>query len=386
MRLQIVLGCALFHTLGSQHEAETVLTEALDAAEALGNEDAEAQALSVLSEVYINRGDYLRAQTAAVRIRQIAYQIGDPLNAAIADGRMGLRLLTSGRLSEARRALDHVIQTLRSREAHSRPLWRQFLDQVQARVALSRLLWLQGFAESARREAQLCCDEAKGAPDQLEFCRVIYYGIGRIAAMIGDFAVATDAIAQLTEVATSVNAPFWVTAGQFLRGKLLVERREFAEGLTQLREAFGKCEQTGWRLSYPEFMGSLALALAGVGRLNDAHDAASRALASAGGPEDGQSWYVPELLRIKAEIKLRQSTRQRGVAADRLEQAATMALEQGALTWELRIALSLARLRAAQNRHGEARQILAPVYGRFTEGSETSDLRAAKALLDELER
>jgi hypothetical protein len=115
----------------------------------------------------------------AERIRQIAYQIGGPLAAAIADGRMGLRLLTSGRLGEARRALDHVIQTLLSQEAHRRPLWRHFLDQVQARVALQ--------------------------PKQTR---------------------------------------------------------------QRLREAFGKCEETGWRLSYPEFMCSLALALAGPGRLD----------------------------------------------------------------------------------------------------------------------
>jgi predicted ATPase len=110
----------------------------------------------------------------------------------------------------------------------------------------------------------------------------------------------------------------------------------------------------------------------------------SEALASAGGREDGQRWYAPELLRIKAEILLRQSADQSALAEDCLEQAATMAREQGALTWELRIALSLARLGAAQDHRDEARQILAPVYDRFTEGFKTRDLRAANAFLHEL--
>lgn len=100
------------------------------------------------------------------------------------------------------------------------------------------MLWLQGFAESAQREAQLSWDQAKRAPDQLGICPVLYYGVGRIAPMTGDFVVAENAIARLIELASMINVPFWVTAGQFLRGRLLVKRGAFAEGFAQLREAF----------------------------------------------------------------------------------------------------------------------------------------------------
>ena len=62
--------------------------------------------------------------------------------------------------------------------------------------------------------------------------------------MMGDFEVAENAIANLIELATRVNAPFWMTAGQLLRGKLLVERREFAEGLAVLRDPCEVCRQT----------------------------------------------------------------------------------------------------------------------------------------------
>jgi predicted ATPase len=384
MRLQIVLGSALLHTLGPSQEAETLVTDALAAADTLGDQDAQGRALSVLTGVYSYRGDYVRAQTAAERIRKIADQIGDPHAVAVADGRMGIRLMTAGRLWEARHSLDRAIQSFLSQEGHRRPLWRQAIDHALSRASLARVLWLQGFAEAAQHEAQRSFDEAREARDQLIICRVLYYGIGRIAPMIGDFAAAADAIAQLIESATSLNASFWVTAGLFLRGKLLVERGEFAEGLTQLQEAFGKCEQTGWRLSYPEFTGSLALALGGLGRLDEAHDAVNRAIAGAGGREDGQQWYVPELLRIKAEITLRQTADQPGVAEDCLEQAATMAREQGALTWELRVALSHARLRVSQHRRDEARELLGPVYDKFTEAFKTTDVRAARSMLDTL--
>jgi predicted ATPase len=171
--------------------------------------------------------------------------------------------------------------------------------------------------------------------------------------------------------------------GQFLRGKLLVERHQFAEGLAVLREAFDICNQTGWRLSYPEFMGSFALALAGLGRLDEAHDAVCKAIEAAGGREDGQQWYVPELLRIKGEVLLRQAGDGSTAAAENcFYQAGKMAREQGALFWELRVALSLARL--SGSRSADAMGILQPVYERFTEGFATSDLREAKKLLEKL--
>jgi predicted ATPase len=209
--------------------------------------------------------------------------------------------------------------------------------------------------------------------------------MGRITPMTGDFAAAETAISSIIESATSAAAPFWTTVGQFLRGKLLVERHQFAEGLAVLREAFDTCNQTGWRLSYPEFMGSFALALAGLGRLDEAHDAVCKAIEAAGGREDGQQWYVPELLRIKGEVLLRQTSNQAvQAAADCFAQAAEMAREQGALFWELRVALSLARLLRGQGRSANAVGILRSVYDRFTEGFATVDLQEAKSLLEQL--
>jgi hypothetical protein len=100
--------------------------------------------------------------------------------------------------------------------------------------------------------------------------------------MIGDFAAAERAITRSIEVATSFNAPFWQTAGRFLEGKLLVERGEFAQGATVLRDGFDTCRRTGWRISYSEFRGARAQALAGVGQVDAALYAVNEAVASAG--------------------------------------------------------------------------------------------------------
>ena len=89
-------------------------------------------------------------------------------------------------------------------------------------------------------------------------------------------------------------------------------------------------------------------------------------------------------MRLKGELMLQQSLADE--AEDCFRTAHEIAREQGALFWELRIVLSLARWRVTQGRHDEARRLLAPVYDRFTEGFSTPDLRAAKALLDQVGR
>jgi predicted ATPase len=101
--------------------------------------------------------------------------------------------------------------------------------------------------------------------------------------------------------------------------------------------------------------------------------------------EGGHGWYAPELLRIKGEVLLQQAGNQSTLAAeDCFGQAGQLAREQGALFWELRVALSVARLRVSQGRRHEARASLGSVYDRFTEGFATADLQAARALLNRL--
>jgi len=339
-----------------------------------------------LASVIGFRGEYAKAAATSERAAAIAQQIGDTTGVAFADRRMGMISLRIGRLAKAQRYFERVIQSPPFYQNEDRLLTRRHSDdRAMARALLARVLWLRGFSERAHHEARASLGEVRGSDHQLTMCRVLLYGMGRIGPMTGDFAAAETAISSIIESATSAAAPFWTMVGQFLRGKLLVERHQFAEGLAVLRKAFDTCKQTGWQLSYPEFMGSFALALAGLGRLDEAHDAVCKAIEAAGGREDGQQWYAPELLRIKGEVLLRQARDGSATAAeDCFDQAREMAREQGALFWELRVALSLARLLRGQGRSADAVGILQPVYDRCTEGFETADLRSARVLLDAL--
>jgi predicted ATPase/DNA-binding winged helix-turn-helix (wHTH) protein len=385
MELQMNLASAILITMGPPEQAKTLLTEALETADALNDLNAQAEGLLTLLAIYAFHGEYGRVQIAAERIEQIAHRIGDPIYLRFAYQQMGAARLTRGRPREAQQYLERVLRFPAAPGDRRGVIYYNSNDHVVARAMLARALWIQGFTEQALNEARLSLEELQGTDHPLLLCRALYFGICRIATMTGDFATADREVARLIEVAAGLNAHLWETAGHFLKGKLLVERGEFAQGLLVLRDAFENSDRTGWHLSYSEFKGALASGLAGTGRLDEALVALDDAMAAEGEDGHGHGWYAPELLRIKGEVLLQQAADQSALAAeDCFSQAAQMAREQGALFWELRVALSVARLRVSQGRHHEARAPLASVYDRFTEGFATADLQAARSLLEGL--
>jgi predicted ATPase/DNA-binding winged helix-turn-helix (wHTH) protein len=384
MELQMALAAAIFITMGPAEQAKTLLTEALETADALNDLHAQVGALSTLLSIYYFRGEYAMAQVAAERIEQIAHRIGDPIYLRFAYQPLGTTLIPRGRPREAQQYLEHVLRFSAAPGDRRDATYYNSNDRALTRAMLARALWMQGFAEQALKEGRLSLEELQGTDHPLQLCRILHHGICRIATMTGDFATADREIARLIEAATRSNAPFWETMGHFLKGQLLVERGEFAQGLLVLRGAFETCDRTGWHISYSEFKGALALGLTGTGRLDEALLAVDDAMAADREGADGHGWYAPELLRIKGEVLLQQAADQSTLAEDCFDQAAQMAREQGALFWELRVALSVARLRVSQGRRREARVTLASVYDRFTEGFATADLQAARTLLDGL--
>jgi len=152
-----------------------------------------------------------------------------------------------------------------------------------------------------------------------------------------------------------------------------------------LNDALGRCERTGWAIYYPGFKGVVAEGLAGLGRIDEALGAVEQAISAA--ELGGERWYLAELLRIKATCLLDQGYGEQSERAAEVcfSQALDVARKQGARFWELRTATHFARLRARQGRKDDARQVLSPVYARFTEGVETADLRSARELLSQLE-
>jgi predicted ATPase len=164
---------------------------------------------------------------------------------------------------------------------------------------------------------------------------------------------------------------------------LFIKRGDTEPGLRLLRTALDELRESEFTLPYTVFLGALAEALADVGQVTQGIVAIDEALARS--ERDEERWCVAELLRVRGELVLREGAPDAAAVAEgHFGQALDWARRQGALSWGLRAATSLARLWRDLNRIKAAREILAPVYNRFTEGFETTDLRAAKLLLDGL--
>ena len=361
-----------------------LLTKAHDAAEALGDLYAQARALTGIVTLNSFSVEHDRTRIAAERFLRLADQMGNAVLSRNAEGLIGCALVMVGRPREAQGFLQRFLNADRSMPDQSR--WSEIVLKYRgvARAFLSAALWLQGFIDQAKLEAQTSLDELSPTDLPFPFCRMLYYGACRIMPTTGDIAAAEQSIARLIETATHINAPFWQTAGRFLSGKLMIDQGKFAQGVAVLNDAFDVCRRTGWRMSYPEFKGALATGLAGLDQRDEALTAVNEGLDDVLRGEQGHDLYFAELLRTKGEILLRQG--EIAEAEGQFHAALDIARQQDALLWELRAALSLSRLRGSQGRGGEARQLLAPVYHRFTEGFAAPDLRAAKAFLDELPR
>jgi predicted ATPase len=172
----------------------------------------------------------------------------------------------------------------------------------------------------------------------------------------------------------------WHRRARCYDGVRLIKRGEVGEGLEKLRTALDELRGTSFVPHYPVMLGTLAQGLAAAGHVAQALATIDEALAKC--QRDEERWWFAELLRIKAELILLAEGADAAPAAEaRLQESLTWTRQQGALSLELRCAIDLARLWHQQGRAARARDLLAPIYARFTEGFATADLAAAKALL-----
>jgi tetratricopeptide (TPR) repeat protein len=251
---------------------------------------------------------------------------------------------------------------------------------VAARVLLAWILWLEGFPDQAIRAAESSLEEARAANHVLSLCYALALAACPIALLVGDVAAAEAYLSMLLDQLKKHSLPLWAAWGHW--GVLLIKRGDLDGGLRLLRayDEFGE-GRVAWCLT--TFCDALAgEALGRTGKIGDGLVLVEEAIDHCERTEE--RWVFAELLRVKGELLLLQGGSS-AAAEDHFRQALDGARRQGALSWELRAAMSLARLLRDQGRPADAMTLLQPVYGRFTEGFDTVDLQAAKALIDALQ-
>jgi predicted ATPase len=196
-----------------------------------------------------------------------------------------------------------------------------------------------------------------------------------------DLAGLAERADELVAATAEQGFPHWAGAGNVYRGWVKVKNGDVADGISLMQSGSAAYHATGANVWMPHFVSLRANACEIAGQFGEAITLIDEAFLLV--KSTGERWFEAELNKHKGQLLMRHG---RAEAAEELyRKALGIAQEQEAKLWELRAAVSLARLRRDQGRRSEARELLAPVYGWFTEGFDTPDLREAKALLDELD-
>ena len=198
----------------------------------------------------------------------------------------------------------------------------------------------------------------------------------------GDYSTANALVDQLEELARAKDATLWNGGAKFMRAWIIAQSRAATNVLSTVSagmEAWQSANATVW---LPKLLSDQASAYADVGQFSEAWASLAEALGRIETADE--RWCEAEVNRIAGEVALQSQQRDVARAEKYFERAVALARQQQAKSWELRAAMSLARLWRDQGKLQQARELLAPVYGWFTEGFDTRDLKEAKALLDEL--
>src|SRR5208282_30376 len=282
---------------------------------------------------------------------------------------------------EARHHIDRALDQLAALALQPQIVRVRFDMRISTHYFQARILWLQGFVEQALRVVDRNIEEGNAVGQALSFCSVLGQGACPIAFWAGDLDAAERYGAMLLDHTERHPIRLWQVWARSFNGLVIARRGDITAGMQALR---GGLEQAGEARFLPRFLlllGELAAYLGEAGEIVLGLETVTETLARCEARDE--RWYVAELLRIKGELTILEGAPDAAAEGHFLE-ALDSARAQGALSWELRAATSLARLWRHQHRVSEARELLGSVYGRFTEGFNTADPQKAKGLLEEL--
>jgi len=382
MKLHLALGTALFHTCGPLPEVKAAWTMALDCAEALGDVESQMSCLWGLCDYATWTGDHRTTLSTDERIRKLAESIGDLAARNNVERQTGTALRYLGELGKARRHFERMIARYVPPVTHSDIARFQLDPRSAARGTLANVLWLQGHPQKAVAMAERQLQEARAAQHALALCNALIHTTCPIALWTGDLAGAESMLATIELHMAEHAMTIWMAMGRCLRADWLLQGGNIT-GLTLMKGALDELDEVGFRMRCPFYAGIYAAGLGEHGDASAGLAAIEAAIARAASTDE--FWCMPELLRIKADLLRRESAARTVEDREALYlQALDLAHRQGALSWELRIATTLAEEWFWQGHGARASDLLAPIHRRFADGCETSDLLRARLLLDAL--
>jgi adenylate cyclase len=393
LSLQVGLATSLQAVQGiGDPEVGRLYTRARVLCDQVADTDQSFRVLCLLSFYYLWRSDMHAARELGEQLLELAQRDGDPTRLMLAHYAQGWNLYILGKLASARAHLEQV-SDLYDPGQHHRLAFGYGLDPgVACRMWVSVVLWLQGYPDQARGQGQRALDLARELdhPLSLAFAQTNLAFIHILRREVEAALALAEACIQLS---TEYGLSHILAVAAFCRGWALARRGQAEAGLAHIRQGIGNGQAGGGALLPPqlamlaEMYGLAGQPAAGLPLLDQAE---------AGAERTGVRWYDAEIHRLRgdllqAERSAAQAVHKEGADPGQVEahyrQAIQVARQQEARSWELRAVMSLCRLWHSQGLQGKtqaARHMLAEVYGWFSEGFDTADLREARLLLEEL--
>ena len=401
LTLQLVLGFALTATKGyAAPEVEQAYARAQELCQQIGETPQLSLVLIGLVGFYFVRAQYKTARKLAEQLLLLAQRTQNPERLLGAHSLLGRILHMVGEFVPAREHFEQAIALDDLQERHSRAGLVLVDPGVAVRSFAAFPLWHLGYPDQALKRSQ----EALTLAQKLSHPFSLSHALDQAAILHLSRREAWAAQEQAETVialCTEQGFPISLAQGTIMRGWALAELGQREEGIAQIRHGLAAWRATGAAASQPLFLTLLAEAYGKAGQVEEGLSALSEALTLVNAT--GEYSREAELYRCKGELTLKQSgvrspesevpdtqhptpsTQAEAEAEACFLKAIEIARRQQAKSLELRAVMSLSRLWQRQGKKEEARQMLAEIYGWFTEGFDTKDLQEAKALLMELD-
>jgi class 3 adenylate cyclase/predicted ATPase len=380
--LHIALGASLIATKGfAAPEVGDTYTFARQLCEHLDHPHQLFPILRGLCSYYLTRAEYQTARALGEQLLAFAQQVQDAAMLMAARRWMGQTLLWLGAPAAA---LTHFVQGMalyNPQQHHASAFISRQVANVVCHGHAALALWYLGYPDQGLRQIDeaVTLAQQSAQPFSLGFAlsgAAVFHQHRREVRAVQERAQATIVLA------TAQGFQVWMAIGSMLYGWALAQQGQAQEGIEQITQGLLAFRATGTEGGRPYFLALLAEAHGTMGQPEAGLAGLTEALTLV--DKTGARRYEAEIYRLKGELLLQQSSSNQTETELCFRHAISIAQSQQAKSWELRATTSLARLWQQQGKRAEARELLAPIYGWFTEGFDTADLQEAKALLEEL--
>ena len=374
MVLQEAVAISSTWTRGNGDDVRAAITRALEIAHNRGDTSTRLRLLAGLHMFLLRAADIRGSLAVAEEVETAARTAMDASYSVVADWLLGCSHHFMGNQSVARQHLEKGLACA----GHLNAQLFGLDYRLRALIVFQRVLWLSGFPNRALAVAREAISEAEASSKPINICFSCVY-TAPVFLWCGEVGAAQGVLEKLMTHPNWHALPALHATAFALQGELLIRQGETERGLALLRSALAMMRADRQTIQLARASCALAQGLGSAGQLSEALTVIGNAITETeAGTETSQ---FPELLRVQADLLLSVSSPDEVLVEAVIMRAIAEARRQNALAWELRTAMTLARLRDKQGRGQEGRETVSSVRARFTEGFETRDLKAAAQFL-----